>query len=179
MKHILALLILASVISAQILLPILTGPIPASGGAGMPLVLSYTPGSDRNDFTAWLGFSFTATAFTVHSIGLRCATGNSGNHDVYLFTGGSQVIHGVVNPTGCTIGTFYYDSTITPTLLTNGMTYQLYAAETIGGQNWADLGALTLTALGSVPMSIFSVDNGSSFVSVTTDTAYVGVDLKN
>lgn len=152
------------------------------------LVVSYSPGNDRNDFTGFVGHQFTvgSSPVTFKQLGLRCATGNSGNHTVYIVDGSNTtLVSTVVNLTGCTTGTFYY-ANCTSTTLSASTQYFIVTGVTNSGQMWAnDIGGAggTMTLNSAIvvnngttsPQAIFSTTLGS-FSTNNTGTAYAGVD---
>jgi Domain of unknown function (DUF4082) len=151
----------------------------AAGIALVPpnLVISFTPGGDRNDFTGRVGVRFTAgSGQTYNSIGLRMGTANTGLHSVALYdSGGTQLRQANVNLSGGTVGTFYYASLSSPITLTNGATYWLATDTTAGdGQYWSNEGPTTLA---------FGVTNvgaaywNGSWNTDHLDEQFVGVDL--
>lgn len=142
------------------------------------LVVSYTPGADRNNFSGFIGMQFTLTGgldLSVNSLGLRMATGNSGNHTVYLLSNADAVLASAnVSLTGGSVGTFYYTGII-PVSITAAGTYKITTNVTSGGQNWSDQGPVTLAQAGS-SVAIFSGTN-SGFGINNSNQMYAGVDM--
>lgn len=152
------------------------------------LIVTYNAGSDRNDFTGFVGFQFTVggSSVTIQQLGIRCATSNTGNHTVYIVNGANAtVVSTVVNLTGCSTGTFYFAS-CTSTTLSASTQYFLVTGVTNAGQNWSNDaggagGTLTLNTGLAVnngttsPQAVFSASLGS-FSTNGAGNAYVGLD---
>jgi hypothetical protein len=146
------------------------------------LVTSFTPSSNRNDFTILVGMQFALTVNTpFNGIGLRCGLNNTGLHTVglYDFATNTLLRSANVDLTGKTEGTFYY-ADITPITLVAGTTYALMALVTAGnGQMWSEYGPTTLKD--AQPGSIgacYSLPPGAAITSTSlADSQYHGVDL--
>jgi hypothetical protein len=152
-----------------------------AGASSNPLVVSYTPGANRHDATGRVGMKFTITSnITYAEIGLRCGTGFTGNHTVYLFESPSTLLRSAtIDMTGKTTGVFYYTG-ITPVALVGGTSYYLVTDITANdGQDWADLGATTLNNATGV-LAAYSVTTPpyTTFTDFTANTQYFGVDMR-
>jgi hypothetical protein len=145
----------------------------------VPLVASYSPGADRNDFSGEVGISFTLLSDTTFTkMGLRCSTGNSGNYTVnlYTYTNPATLIRSVsVNLTGKTVGTFYY-SDIAPYTLLAGQRYVLLVVTTSGGSLWPQSGAVTLNGSTDFHAS-YRPQFSAGFSDGNVNEMFAGVDL--
>ena len=142
------------------------------------LVLTTTPGIERNDFPGWLGVRFTATAdMTVNKIGLRCGTGNTGLHAMRLQSYPAQTVlrSANVDLTSGTIEQYYY-ADIAPITLVAG---NGYAITTLVAQPttewWSNHGACTLRNSSGV-MSVYENPPGN-LTDGSPDGMFAGVDL--
>lgn len=144
----------------------------------LQLVSAYTPGADRNNLTGSAGVRFTLTAghtYTVTQLGLRKATGNSGNSTARISdpTSGATLTSAAISLTAATVGQFVYGAVSIK--LIGGVPYQITRDVTNTGQNWSDTGVVSLTDAGSV-----SAVSGASLGSLTVGTAnqmFAGVDM--
>ena len=151
----------------------------ATPGSANRLVTSYSPGTDRNDFTGGVGFSFMPTApVTFNRIGVKYPThANNGPKTVglYMWPSITPIVVTQVDVTGGFTGTFYYTD-IPPQTLAAGTGYAVMATTTSGGQYWSELGAMSAKAgIGSVQgcytPDFAAPNNGGS------NTQWYGVDL--
>ena len=165
---------------------------------GTPLILSFTPGAVRNNYTGGFGLRFTvgSAPLTVTALGRIYIAGNTGSHVVKLVNAadGTDVPGASVTvtlPNG-TPGQFTYVALPSPVVLSPNTTYNLISFETAGGDQFYDAGpvipapgvtvnsALVYTPMfgfiavgpqnySSVPVSfLFTVPNAPPTVSVTT-----------
>lgn len=152
------------------------GPVSLGGGStAIPWVSTYSVGSARNDFTGCLGHAFTVSGspLTIKSIGRWVISGNSGTHNLslYSFVSGStwtQVANGqvTVNTSGATAGQFLYGTLSTPPTLSSSTQYLLLSEETNAGDQWYnDNGTTTTTAAASNDYAAYA--NGSCASSIT------------
>ena len=154
-------------------------PAGAVTGPDASLLVAYTAGPDRNDFSGEVGvrLGIGPTDVVCTWMGLRCHPGNTGSRTLLLyewFT--NSVVRSVdVDLTGATAGAFVWAAIPPTTLLANGY-YALMMACTAGMQAWANSGPATLTSaivnvydcyrIGAGPLSTGAVD-----------AMFVGVDL--
>ena len=127
---------------------------------GTALVTGFTSGALRNNFTGGFGMVFTvgATPLNVTALGRIYITGNTGSHTVKLVSasdavdvpGGSVTIQ---LPSG-QAGEFAYASLATPVTLDAGASYYLTSSETIDGDQFYDLGAVTTTGAVTVQSGV-------------------------
>ena len=150
------------------------GPPPT--GPTASLLVSYTPGGDRNDFTGEVGFRFVPNADKAFTwIGCRAATGNTGLHDVKLYRADGVLLHTAqINMTGASVGTMVWAAMPSITL-TSGVGYVLQKPVTSGGQIFANNGPTTLQ-LATTVAAVYAIMAGA-FNYYTVDTQYVGLDL--
>lgn len=141
------------------------------------LVVSFTPGADRSNFSGNVGYSFVPTAnMLVTQLGVRKATGNTGARTISLSNAAGTVLTSAsIDVTVGTVGTFIY-AACTAAALIAGTTYYLSQAVTSGGQVWADQGATTVTGAGS-ETSVFTSGAIGSWSNGTANTQFVGLDL--
>ena len=141
------------------------------------LLVSYTPGTDRNDFAGEVGFRFGPNADKAFTwIGCRAATGNTGLHTVKLYRySGSALLHTAqIDMTGAVAGTMVWAAMPSITL-TGGEAYVLQKPVTSGGPVWANNGPTTLQLVTNVAAAYAS--SAGAFSLYTADTQYVGLDL--
>ena len=143
------------------------------------LINTYTPGANRNNLTGIAGVRFTLTAghtYNVTQLGVRMATGNSGNHSATLYDYLGNIIASTssINLTGGTVGNFIY-AAVTAATLIGGLVYTLVTGVSNGGQNWSDAGAITMNDAGSIVAV-----SGANFAGLSAGTAnqmFAGVDM--
>ncbi len=117
---------------------------------GVALLTGQTLGTLRNDFTGWVGMSFTVgqTPITVAYLGRLTAPGNSGTHMVKLTNAatGVDVTGGAVsiNAAG-PAGLFLYSALPSPVVLSSNTTYFLTSQETAGQDKWYDMNTTVQT----------------------------------
>ena len=141
------------------------------------LLVSYTAGGDRNDFTGEVGFNFRPNADKAFTwIGCRAAAGNTGLHTVKLYSySGAALLHTAqIDMTGKTAGEMVWASMPAITL-TGGADYVLQKPVTSGGPLWANMGPTTLQLVTNV-YAVYAISAGA-FNLYTADNQYVGLDL--
>jgi hypothetical protein len=134
------------------------------GPAGNPLLTGYSapPSYARNDFSGWVGMSFTVTqssTMVVSALGRICVSGNTGTHTVKLVNNatGQDVPAASVSVlmAGCTVGQFVYTSLPNAIQLAHGGSYYLVSQEVSGGDAWYDVAGVSAQGA-SVNSSIYS-----------------------
>ena len=136
----------------------------ASAGSSGPFVTGYNLNSRplRNDFSGWVGMSFTVTAssLTVTSLGRICASGNSAVHLVKLVSAdsGADVPEGSLTLTmsGCSPGQFQYANLSSPITLPAGGRYNFVSQESVGGDQWYDWALISTTGAATVTSAVYS-----------------------
>jgi hypothetical protein len=153
----------------------------AAGGPSYKLVVSYSPGANRQDFTGEVGIRIRPVDNVLfNQIGLRRGLDNTGIHVVNLYEwfSGDLLRTASINLTGGTEGAFYY-ADISPITLTGGGYYALLATVTASdGQWWANEGDTTVDAaiVTEVVYATYRVP-ASAFAVTSPGKQYVGVDL--
>ena len=146
------------------------------------LVTAYSFATTQNNITGCYGMRITTAASTTTylQLGIYCASGNTGNHTVYVLASGSYSVVGsaVVSLTGCTPGNTYYGST--SVTLNAYSYYYIVTPVTNGGQNWYAEAPITLNATyGNSPRGAYSATACTANPVMTGDNAgqaYVGFD---
>lgn len=98
----------------------------------------------RSDFTGCVGFRFTvgASNITITDLARWVVSGNSGTHTVKIVDASGTVLASVsINTSGQPVG-FCYGS-ITPLVLTAGVTYTILSSETASADQWYEVGSVT------------------------------------
>ncbi len=130
---------------------------------GTTYVTSATLGTARNNFSGWIGMSFTVggSAINVSALGRIVAPGDSGMHTLKLVNAStSQDVSGgsvSVSLSGGTLGSFVYASLATPVTLNANTTYYLVSLEAQSGDTWYDINtSLQTTAVAAEASGIYS-----------------------
>ena len=144
-------------------------PATSGGGAGTPLVTSFTPPALRRDFSGWVGMQIRVgpTPLTVSALGRWVTAGSTGTHTVKLVdasTGtdvpGGSVTLATANAPG---GAFSYVALSSPVTLRAAATYFLVSQETAGGDPWHDYDTRVVTSAGaSVAGAVYAFPSSSS-----------------
>ncbi len=146
-------------------------------------ISGFTPSSPRNNYTGWVGMQFQVggTPLNVVSLGRVYVSGNTGTHIVKLVHAGdgTDVAGGSVNitlPAG-TAGQLTYSQLPSPVTLAANTAYYLVSQETLGADQWYDIGSITTTNVASVKGPVYW--NGFTWVPVNfVNAAYVPVSLQ-
>ncbi|HLG95335.1 MAG TPA: LamG-like jellyroll fold domain-containing protein [Bryobacteraceae bacterium] len=139
----------------------------------------------RNDFTGWVGTTFTVggAPLSVTSLGRVCASGNAASHTV-------KIVHGTANGTdlagastavtmaGCTPGQFVYASLASPVTLQAGTSYHLVTQELAGGDRWYDYGGVSVSSDAAILNSVFSPDSATWLPAGPANTSYVPANFQ-
>jgi hypothetical protein len=122
--------------------------------SGTSFVTSETLGTVRNDFSGWVGMSFTVgpNPLTVSYLARLEAAGNSGSHIVKLVNASTGVdVPGgsvTISAAGGTPGLFVYGALASPVVLSANTAYYLASQEAVGQDTWYDLDTTVLTTTG-------------------------------
>jgi YVTN family beta-propeller protein len=155
--------------------------VTSSQSSGVAFVTGFRGGALRNNHTGGVGMQFSvgAQALTVTDLGRVYVFGNSGTHTVKLVsTNGQDVAGGAVtiNMSGGTDGQFTYAPLPSPLVLPANTSYYLVSSETIGGDQWHDLSAVTNTLVATIPGAVYSL--GNTYTPVPpVGTAYVPLNF--
>ena len=145
-------------------------------------VSSFTLGTQRNNYTGWVGTTVNvgAASLTVNALGRYVSAGDSASHIVKFVdaTTGLDVPGGsaTVVTAGATAGGFAYATLSSPVVLNANATYFIVSAETAGGDHWYDLNTTLQTApVGTVGRAVYG--SGSSFTMAQSVTGHSYVPL--
>jgi hypothetical protein len=145
-------------------------------------VSSFHLGTQRNNYSGWVGTTFTvgATPLTVNALGRYVSAGDSASHIVKFVDAatGVDVAGGSVSvvTAGATAGGFAYATLGTPVTLKANATYFIVSAETAGGDHWYDLDTTVQSApAGTVGRAVYG--SGSSFTVAQSVTGHSYVPL--
>jgi len=153
-------------------------PAPPTGPTAH-LMTSFSPATDRNDFTGEVGVRLNMTANRAISfIGMRCGTGNTGIKTVkiYEWFADALVATASIDMTGKTVGTFVW-APIAPVTLLVGY-YGLLASTVQGDGQWWSENAPTAfdpTYTGNIYATYRSP--GGAMAVTGADMQFVGVDV--
>src|SRR6202044_1014901 len=132
-------------------------------------VTSTSLGTLRNNFSGWVGMTFTVgnSPITVAGLGRMFAPGNTGSHTVEIVTASNaQVVTGgsvTISMAGGTPGSFVYASLPSTVTLNANTTYYILTQETASGDQWYDLNTTVTTAnVASETSGVYSA-NGVTF----------------
>jgi len=155
----------------------------AGGGVGNPFILTQTLGTPLSNFDGALGFIFMVggSNITVTHLGRWKIAGNSATHTVSIFDNGNVlVVSASVDMTTGSAGTYVYTS-ITPTVLTSGLSYKILSCEVNGGDQWYN-DATTVDSVASYASMVSSCFQISCSGSITPNAigsfTYVPVNFK-
>jgi hypothetical protein len=131
-------------------------------------ITSFGLGTERNNFTGWVGMSITvgSSPVTVTALGRIVAAGNTVSHIVKIVNAASSqdVTGGSVSiPTsGGTVGTLAYENLASSVTLNANSTYYIMSQETQGGDTWYDVNTTVQTTSVAVENTgIYSYDGAS------------------
>jgi len=138
---------------------------------------SFTLGTQRNNYTGWVGMGFTVggSNLTVSGLGRFVSAGDSASHTVKLVdaTTGLDVPGGTatVITAGATAGTFAYAALSTPVILNANAAYFIVSQETSGGDHWYDWDTKVQTPpVGTVTRAVYG--SGSSFTIIQNSAGH-------
>ncbi len=145
-------------------------------------VSSFTLGTQRNNYTGWVGMGFTVggSSLTVNALGRYVSAGDSASHTVKFVDAatGLDVAGGsaTVVTAGATAGGFAYATLSSPVVLNANATYFIVSAETAGGDHWYDVDTTVQSApAGTVGRAVYG--SGSSFTIAQSVTGHAYVPL--
>lgn len=155
---------------------------PPPSGSSTLFVTGNLPGPVRNNFSGWVGMQLTvgASALNLTSLGRIYVSGNSSTHTVKLVraSDGSDLVGGSVTVpmAGGTAGQFVYGQLTGSVTLQANTTYYLVSQETFGGDQWYDIGPVTVAGAARVDGPVYW--DGNHWVLVTSpNTSYVPVNF--
>ena len=140
-------------------------------------------GSARNNYSGFVGMAFNVSGapLAVNALGRMCLSGNTGSHTVKLVNStGGDISGGAVSMSmaGCTPGQYQYATLANAlNLPASGNPYYLVSQETSGGDQWYDVGAVTVGPAGSVAGPVYSTGPSSYFIVSLVGNSYVPVNL--
>ncbi len=147
-------------------------------------ITSYILGTQRNDFTGWVGMRITvgASPVNVTALGRIVAPGNTGSHTVKIVNASnSQDISGgsaSVSTASGTTGSFAYANLPEPVTLEANTVYYIVSQETAGGDAWYDVDTtLQTTSVASEVGGVYSSGDATYGVYGPANVAYVPVDF--
>ena len=148
-------------------------------------VSSYTLGTQRNNFTGWVGTTFTvgAASMTVNALGRYVNAGDSASHIVKFVDAvtGLDVPGGTVTvvTAGATAGGFAYTTLSSPVILNANATYFIVSAETAGGDHWYDLDTTVQSApAGTIGRAIYGIGTSFTVAQSVTGHSYVPLNFQ-
>ncbi len=149
-----------------------------------PFVTSFAPGTQRNDYSGWVGMSITTynTPITVTGLGRLVLPGNSGSHALKIVNAASGIdVPGssISVPLNAPAGTFAYATFNSPVVLNANTMYYILSQETVGGDRWYDLNtALQNNPVASIGGPVYSWQTGYVTVGNLPGYSYVPVDFR-
>ena len=174
--------------SGSVTTNIATLSVQSSGGGGgdtsSAFVSSDVLGTQRNDYSGWVGMSITVSGspLTVTALGRIFATGNSGTHTVKIINAatGADVPGGSVSITMTgPAGQFVYVNLPSPVVLNANTAYYVLSQETAGGDKWYDFNTTAKTAaVASLNGAVWGGAAPYVFVAGSTGRMYIPVDFK-
>ncbi len=129
----------ATTTSAGVSITVTSAPV-----SGTAFITGQALGSPRNNYTGWVGMTFTigSSALTVTQLGRWVVAGNTQTHTVKLVNAatGADVSGGTasVNTAGAAGGRYKYAALAGPVTLAANARYHLVTYETAGGDWWYD-----------------------------------------
>jgi hypothetical protein len=155
-----------------------------SAPTGTDYVTSTSLGNLRNNFSGWVGMSFTvgSSPVTVSGLGRFFAPGDTGSHTVKIVTASnSQNVTGgsvSISMSGGTAGSFIYANLPSTVTLNANTTYYILSQETSGGDQWYDINTtITTTVVASETSAVWSQDGATYNPIGSAGQAYVPVDF--
>lgn len=130
------------------------------GGSGTPAWTDSAGSSIQNNYSGWLGCSFTTTdSITINSVGRWIVSGNTGTHEVAIFDmSGTPVklASANVNTTEHAAESYGYENLASPLALSAATQYKIVSAETSGGDQWYNVTTINNEAAGiTVDRSVY------------------------
>lgn len=153
---------------------------PTSSPSSTAFISSSPVTSLRSDFSGCVGFRFTvgASNITVTDLGRWVVSGNSGSHTVKITDASGSILASVsVNTSGQPVG-FLYGS-ITPLVLTSGVTYTILSEEFNAGDQWYEVGAVTPAGDATIEGGSYQLScSGAPALVYAGTESYVTVNFK-
>jgi hypothetical protein len=150
---------------------------PAVAGPTASILVSYTPGTDRNDFTGEVGvrLGIGAAPLTVSWVGMR-HNGVGGTRTVKLYEWFSGAVQRTVNIdlTGGTAGVYVWAPMTPITLGASGYYALLMVCTAFDGQTWKNPGAVSMT---SQIVNIYDSYYSGGLQTGSPNSSFVGLDL--
>jgi hypothetical protein len=147
-------------------------------------ITAASPGSPRNNFSGWVGMSFTVgnSPIAVYGLGRFFAPGDAGSHTVKIVTASnSQDLTGgsvTISMASGTAGSFVYTSLPAGVTLNANTAYYILSQETASGDQWYDMNTTVSTATAaSETGAVWSPDGATYNPLGSSGQAYVPVDL--
>jgi len=157
---------------------------PSAPSSSSSWVSSITTGTVRNDFSGWVGASFTtgASPLTLTQLGRLFVSGNSGTHTVKVVTTSGVQVPGAsasVNLSGGVPGAFNYAAVSPGVTLSPNTTYFIVSQEVGAGDQWYDVNTQVQTSpAATVNGGIYSYDGASYLFISAPQRMYVPLDFK-
>jgi hypothetical protein len=145
------------------------------------LITSFTPGSDRNDFTGEvgvrLGVGTTGIPFTWMGA-RRHSAAQTGVHtlNLYEWFADTLVRTASIDYTGVAVGSYAWVSVPSTTLLANGYYALLMPVTAFDGQTWCNPGVITFQSSIVNVYDCYRVP-ASALATGTPNDAFIGLDL--
>src|SRR6202044_1689683 len=147
-------------------------------------VTSTSLGTLRNNFSGWVGMTFTVgnSPITVSGLGRMFAPGDTGSHTVEIVTASSsQAVTGgsvTISMAGGTAGSFVYANLPSTVTLNANTTYYILSQETSGGDQWYDINTTITTSAVALEIGAVWSQNGTTYSPIgSAGQAYVPVDF--
>jgi len=125
----------------------------AASGPSESILVSYTPGTDRNDFTGEVGvrLGIGGAPFTVNWLGARCnGYGGTRTVKIYEWFSDSAVALAVIDYTGKAAGEYAWTAIPPLTLAANGYYAMLMAVTAGDGMWWKNPGATSFIGMANI-----------------------------
>ncbi len=146
-------------------------------------VTSANLGSQRNDFSGWVGMNITigSSPVTVTALGRMFATGNTGSHTVKIVNANGQDVTGTsvsVPMSGGTANNFVYANLTAPVTLNANTVYYVVSQETLAGDTWANTSSIQTSTVASETLALWSPDGATYLTAGSANQAFVPVDFE-
>ncbi|MBZ5675069.1 MAG: immunoglobulin domain-containing protein [Acidobacteriia bacterium] len=149
---------------------------------GTPFITSFTPGTQRNNYTGWVGMKFTVgpTPLVVSSLGRIVIAGNNHGHNLKIVDANTNTDLGTaaITTVGGTAGTFVYGNLAAPVTLNANSSYLILSQEEDQVDQWYDNTATALTTTDAALVGS-TYGGGAPYTTYTNPGhMYVGVSFK-
>lgn len=155
-------------------------PVTVVGGPSESLLVSYSPGANRNDFTGEVGvrLGIGSVSIPVNWLGVRVLAGNTGTRklNLYEWFSGNLISTVTVNLSGAVAGQFVWGSISSVTLAANGYYALLMETTDADGKQWSNGGATTYQSAITNVYSCYRIP-GNPLATASVNEQFVGVDL--